>query len=431
MLGPLRSPGLLAPLVLASCTLLGVGDQAFAAAVGPGPGFPSRFAAPYVETWGSARALARARAETGLKYFTLAFVVSDGGCNGALDGTIPLDDSDWPAAINDLRAAGGDVIVSFGGGKGRELALACDSVDSLKAAYRRVVDTFNLTSIDLDIEGTTLDDEAGDDRRNQALGDLQREYAAAGRTLSVHYTLPVNPWGLSPDAVDLLSNARSHGLAVDMVNIMTMDFASTDIDMGDTAISAANGLHTQLGRIWPEKTPEQLWAMQGVTPILGVNDSAGEVFSTDDATRLAAFATDKGIRLLSFWALGRDRPCGSGRTSADGCSGTSQHPYEFSHILNPPTPPPPAQTPPPPASAPPAPAPVQAPVQAQAGAALQGPPVVAVDLWKPHPAAVVQLPPPAPAPAPVRTPLATPFTPPVAGPHLPERSQTTPRWLLN
>ncbi|MDH6115056.1 chitinase [Kitasatospora sp. MAP12-15] len=334
-----RRVAALAAIVLASGALLSVVGQASAVA-DAGPGFPARFTAPYVESWGEPEALARAREATGLSYFTLAFVLSDGGCAGALDGTTSLDDQDWQAAIKSLRGSGGDVMASLGGGRGRELALACESVDSLKAAYRRVIDTLGLTRIDFDIEGSTIDDGAANDRRNQALAELQREYAAAGRPLAVQYTLPVNPWGLSPDAVELLQNAHDHGLGVSVVNIMAMDYYRDDLDMGDAAIRAAMGLHAQLASIWPEKSDEQLWAMEGCTPMLGVDDTGDEVFGLDDAKRLAAFATEKGMGLLAFWALGRDRPCAAVASyRSDGCSGAAQQPYDFTRALNLPAPP--------------------------------------------------------------------------------------------
>ncbi|MFI8084767.1 chitinase [Kitasatospora sp. NPDC086009] len=298
------------------------------------PGFPAHFTAPYLETWNSPDTLAEVRRNTGLSYFTLAFVVSDGGCNGAFDGTIPVDDPEWLSALRGLRTAGGDAIVSFGGAGGRELAQACDTVSALKAAYRRVVNTLGVTRIDLDIEGAALDDQQSDDRRNQALAELQQEYRLLGRPLDVDYTLPVNPWGLSDNGVWLLTNARQHGLDVDVVNVMTMDYGP-DLDMGAAAIGAATGLHEQLGRLWPEKSPEQLWAMQGNTPMIGVNDAVNEVFSTEDAARLARFAAEKGIRLLAFWSVGRDRPCAAAGTLSERCSGTAQDPAHFSRILDP------------------------------------------------------------------------------------------------
>ncbi|GAA1216558.1 hypothetical protein GCM10009665_03030 [Kitasatospora nipponensis] len=303
------------------------------AAAAPHSGFPAHFTAPYVETWGSPSALARAREAAGLRYFTLAFVISDGGCTGAFDGTIALRDPEWLAAVGELRAAGGDVAVSFGGSAGRELALACGTVESLKAAYRQVVETFGLTRIDFDIEGAALDDEHSVDRRNQALAELQREYAAAGHELAVQYTLPVNPWGLSANALAVLTNARQHRLDVDVVNLMTMDYGP-DLDMGDAAISAANGAHGQLGRLWPDRTSDQLWAMEGNTVMIGVNDAVNEVFTTADAADLAAFAKAKGIRLLAFWSLGRDRPCTLEGTFSDVCSGTAQSRDDFSRTLN-------------------------------------------------------------------------------------------------
>jgi hypothetical protein len=76
----------LAALPLAAAGLMFGTGQAAHAAVNPGPGFPAHFAAPYVETWGSTSAMANAQAATGLKYYTLAFVIGGGGCNAT--GTV-------------------------------------------------------------------------------------------------------------------------------------------------------------------------------------------------------------------------------------------------------------------------------------------------------------------------------------------------------
>jgi chitinase len=310
-----------------------MGSTAAHAAANPGPGFPAHYAAPYVETWNSPSAMAAAQSATGLKYFTLAFVISDGSCNATINGNTSISDAGWTSAINSLRASGGDVIASFGGASGTELGQACTSVSTLQAQYKRVIDTLNLTRIDLDIEGAPLDDTAANDRRNQALANLQQQYAASGKTLAVDYTLPVNPTGLLSNSLSLLNNAKSHNLTVNLVNIMTMDYGAS-MDMGAAAVNAATALHTQLGQIWTSKTSAQLWAMEGNTPMIGVNDSTNEVFSTANATTLENFAAANGIQELSFWALGRDKACATNGTLSDTCSGTSQSAYQFTRTFN-------------------------------------------------------------------------------------------------
>ncbi|MHA6759989.1 ricin-type beta-trefoil lectin domain protein [Streptacidiphilus sp. PAMC 29251] len=343
-----RTALIAAAVPLASAGMLLGGSTAAHAAANPGPGFPAHYAAPYVETWNSASALTNAFNATGNKYYTLAFVIS-GSCTGLINGDISLSDPGWTSAINSLRAAGGDVIASFGGASGTELAQACTSVSSLQAAYKSVIDTLNLTRIDLDVEGAPLDDTAANDRRNQALANLQTQYAAAGKTLSVDYTLPVLPTGLLSDSLSLLNNAKSHNLNVNLVNIMTMDYGNAQ-NMGTAATSAATALHTQLGQIWTTKSSAQLWAMEGNTPMIGVNDSTVEVFSTANASTLESFAATNGIQELSFWALGRDKACSSNGTLSDTCSGTSQSAYQFTNTfkaitgggtVTPPPPPPP------------------------------------------------------------------------------------------
>jgi len=317
---------------LAAGVLMAAGGTAHAAA-GPGPGFPARYAAPYTEVWNSPSALTAARNATGLKYFTLAFVIDGGRCNATFNGDTPITDGGWTSAINSLRASGGDVIASFGGASGTEEALACTSVSALKTQYRRVIDGLNLTRVDFDIEGSSLNNTTANDRRNAALADLQQQYAAAGRRLDVQYTLPVNPTGLASNSISLLDNARSHGLNVTLVNIMSMDYGPS-MDMGQAAISAAQGLHTQLGRIWTAKSSAELWAMEGNTPMVGVNDATNEVFTTSDAADLENFAESHGIQELSFWSLGRDKACGSTGRLSDSCSGTRQSPWQFSSTFN-------------------------------------------------------------------------------------------------
>jgi chitinase len=323
------------PLIAAG-VLFGTGQAAHASVeeqADPGPGFPAHYAAPYVETWGTTSAMATAQAATGLKYYTLAFVISGGGCNATFNGDTAINDAGWTTAINNLRASGGDVIVSFGGASGTELAQACTSVSTLQTQYKRVIDTLNLTRVDLDIEGAPLDDTAANDRRNQALANLQQQYAAAGRRLDVDYTLPVLPSGLLSDALSLLTNAKSRGVTVNLVNIMTMDYGPA-MDMGQAAVDAATALHGQLGQIWTTKTSDQLWAMEGNTPMIGVNDSTSEIFTTGNASTLEGFAASHGIQELSYWALGRDKACATNGQLSSTCSGTPQSPYQFARTFN-------------------------------------------------------------------------------------------------
>jgi chitinase len=331
---------LAAVLPLAAAALVPVAAGPASAAANPGPGFPAHYAAPYAEMWNNPSTLMAAYNATGNKYYTLAFVISQGTCNATIDGDTPVTDAGWNSAINSLRAAGGDVIVSFGGASGTELA-SCSTVAAMQAQYQKVIDQFNLTRIDLDIEGSTLGNTAANDRRNQALANLQSYYAGQGKTLTVDYTLPVSPSGLEADGIALLQNAKSHNVNVNLVNIMTMDYGGS-MDMGNAAISAANGLHSQLASIWTTKTSSQLWAMEGNCPMIGVNDVSTEVFTTSDAQDLESFAAGNGIQELTFWSLGRDN---------QGSSGTPQSTYQFTNIFKAitsggtTTPPPPSGTP--------------------------------------------------------------------------------------
>jgi chitinase len=269
-----------------------------------GGSFPAHYSAPYLQiTGGDAGDMAADMSATGDKFYTLAFLIPQSGC------TMRWEDNGDPVGaftsqIGSLQAAGGNVIISFGGEAGGEVAQTCTSVSALTAAYANVVSTYGVTRLDFDIEGSTLGDSAANDRRNQALAALQAQNPA----VQVDYTLPVAPNGLPSAEMGVLQNAQSHGVRVGLVNIMTMDFGNGQNPLND-ALSAAQATAGQLAGLYGISTA-QAYARLGLTPIAGQNDD-NEFFSQSNASTLENFAASNGVQELSFWEVdGYDKPAG-------------------------------------------------------------------------------------------------------------------------
>jgi hypothetical protein len=104
--------------------------------------------------------------------------------------------------------------------------------------------------------------------------------------------------------------------------------------MGDLAIQAAQSTHDQLAALYPGKSNAQLWAMVGVTPMIGINDDNKEIFTAADAAKLVAFANYEGLGRLAYWSENRDQQCPSPMTqTSNTCSGVSQSQWAFAKAL--------------------------------------------------------------------------------------------------
>lgn len=315
---------LLASLVAAGSTLLSKVSPVYAATT-----FPDSYFAPYdyVTLDPSLQSVVQS---TGQKYYTLAFITGN-GCNAAWAGTVPLDQTDTflphlDSDISFIRAQGGDIIIAFGGGAGQELARTCSSVSSLQAQYQAVVTKYSVSHLDFDIEGGGEKDAALYTRRNAALKALQ----AANPGLTISFTLPSATTGLLSGSLGMLNNAVSQGVNFSIVNLMTMNYAYPDDNMGQEAINAANGLFSELRAIFPSKTTDQIWSMVGITPMIGQNNSSGEIFSLSNAQEVLTFAQQNHVGELSFWSVSRDNGNCPGLATARGiCSGIAQSTYEF------------------------------------------------------------------------------------------------------
>ncbi len=288
--------------------------------------------APYFESWAyyggyTPKTLMEAKANGGVMGATMAFGISAGACTlgGGLEAIMS---GAGKTDVLNFQAAGGRVILSFGGASGTYLEAAC-SDDGMYDLVKSIIDTTGARAIDFDVEGGQLGNAALDTRRNNVVKRLQATYP----TLYVSYTLPVDPTGLPGSALRVVRGASNAGIAVSMVNIMAMDYgtsADQGLPMGDLAIMAANATFSQLKGVFTTRTDAQLWAMMGVTPMIGVNDEQSEVFRQADATQLAAFAQQNGLGLLAYWAMQRDMP---GGTDYNDYSLVNTRPYEFYSIF--------------------------------------------------------------------------------------------------
>jgi Glycosyl hydrolases family 18 len=304
---------------------------------------PAHVYAPYFETW-TTDSLLTVSQQSGVKHFTLAFLetTSKSGCALTWNGskTQPVSARRYLADIQALRAAGGDVIPSLGGWSadqgGTEIGDSCKSVSSIVTAYQELVTTYDVSRIDMDIEGRSLTNSDGIDRRNQAIAQLQQWASTVGRPLTISYTLPTSASGLEASGVAVLQNAVANGVRIDLVQPMVFDYYDrTTTDMGAAAISALQGLHAQLHALLPAKSDAQLWAMEGATIMNGIDDypRRTEVTTLADAQQLRDFAVANGLGSLSMWAIQRDNGGCPGVGGANDCSGIAQSTWAFSAIL--------------------------------------------------------------------------------------------------
>ena len=291
-------------------------------------GWPAKVFAPYMYAGsGDNFQLTHCDDMTGQKFFTLAFIIADPSNNPAWYGRIPMAENFYTNQITALRDHGGDVIVSFGGEGGKELALVETNNVALEAKYQSVIDPYKFTWLDFDIEGKALSNTEANQRRNTILAELQ----AKNPNLIISYTLPVDPDGIPDDAQKLLADAAKKRVKVHSANLMVMFFGNKFTGKGKSegrlGIDSAVKAYEQLQKIDP--------AIQvGLCPCLGKNGSRDEFFTEADARTLKAWAdAQTWVCSLSFWSINRDAGNKPGKQASNTNSEIVQKPWAFTSIF--------------------------------------------------------------------------------------------------
>ncbi len=302
---------------------------AFSPALAAGATQPLELAAPYEYLgWGEPQPPASVMAASGVHDLTLAFILTHGKCNPEWDGERPLLAGSDQAAIESIRAAGGEVDVSFGGWSGKKLGNSCKTPAALAAAYQKVIDAYSLKAIDVDIEHGEFTNKKVRKRVIEALSIVRAEDAG----LEISVTFGTEEGGPESDGVSLIDDAAAIGFEPDAWTVMPFDFGRPLTDMGHASIRALEGLERDLVSAYGISAATA-YQHAGISSMNGHTDEASETVSVEDFETMLAFAQQNHIARFTFWAVNRDRQCNSSENAGEDCSGITQQPYAFSDVI--------------------------------------------------------------------------------------------------
>jgi chitinase len=282
--------------------------------------------APYYSTLdSSAPDLGQVMSATGQKAFDMAFILaSNGSCSPAWDGTDPVSsDTQVSAVINEVRAAGGDVIVSAGGYNGTKLGQVCGSAAATAAAYQQVISAYGLHAFDFDLEEPEIENSTAIANELSAAQILQRNNPG----LFVSVTMPATTSGANYFGGLLLDEAKTLGFTPSDYTIMPFDGGFSG---GSSQVAALQDFNAQLVSTfgWSSATA---YAHEGFSGMDGRTDSA-EYFTQADFQTVLTFAQNNGLSRYTFWSVNRDRQCNpvsNNDVTSSECSGVAQNSWDF------------------------------------------------------------------------------------------------------
>jgi chitinase len=282
-------------------------------------------AAPYIYPgWGNPPAPSTVMNATGIRAFTIAFVLAN-GCNPVWDGEGGLTGGVHASTISAIKAAGGSVVPSFGGYSGNKLGPNCSTADALAGAYQKVIDAFGLKAIDIDIENSDeFENTAVQDRILGALKIIKQRNPSVTTIL----TFGTTTTGPNYYGQRLVTQAKALAANVDVFTQMPFDFGGGS-NMYQNTVNASEALKNLLKSTFGY-TDAQAYSHMGISGMNGLSDQQ-ELTSVAIWTQIRDYARSKGFARFTFWAVNRDRGCAGGGVVSN-CSGIAQGDWDFTRV---------------------------------------------------------------------------------------------------
>lgn len=296
-------------------------------------GLPKRMVAPFVDmtSWvtpgtnysiNGAPNLAQFANDTGVKNYCLGFInpisssplAANGTINWAWGGYSTLGKNSTNnqylgivQSMQNLKNMGGKYIISVGGQAGNAPWKVTQSEDKLEEFYSDIIDTYQITRLDLDIEENNQDYD-----HNLANAKAIKKVQEA-TNVEIVLTIPIMPYGWEQKQINIIKAYISQGVDITMINNMCMCYGTgvnSGEDYGDASIRAIENSITQLQQIYSgygiDLTSTQAYLKTGCTVSIGYESSLYPTFTTSMMEKVASHAKEHNYAMLSFWSMGRD-----------------------------------------------------------------------------------------------------------------------------
>jgi len=240
------------------------------------------------------------------------------------------------ANIQALSNAGVNYVVSTGGQAG---TFTCSS----HAGMQTFIDTYmsaHMVGVDFDMEGGQTAGDISNLISQVAYAETLYPNLRFSFTLATLAASDGSFGGLNSLGDSVVRAIQNAHLAHYAINLMVMDYGGASAfncvvsggqcQMGQSAIQAALNLQHTYGI--PASQIE-------LTPMIGMNDVASEVFTLADVDTITSYAAAHGMAGLHFWSLDRDTPCpGASSSASSTCNSVSgstalQYTQRFLHDL--------------------------------------------------------------------------------------------------
>jgi|GEM_PF-4699134 len=297
-------------------------------------GYPLKMVAPFVDmsSWvdqsnqyslNGVPNLNKVEEQTGITYYNLGFIQpdtttpldSDGNIRWGWGGYFKLspkgnDGYQYPKidqVIKTLKEQGAKYIVSVGGQLGKAPWAVTQNVDKLEKFYLDIIDTYDITRLDLDIEESNQD--ASQNQANAKA--IKRVQNATG--IEIVLTIPIMPSGWTDKQINIIKAYLDQGVHLSLINSMTMCYGAgvwANEDYGDASVRAIENSVRQMQEIWANYgnplSESQAYAKTGATVDIGYESDLYPIFTTSMTKKVVDHAKQKGYGMVSYWSLNRD-----------------------------------------------------------------------------------------------------------------------------
>ena len=328
---------------------------------------------PYYAVW-------ERTADTGREELALPAVMQASGTSEVILGSITSKnnkcDYGWAGGLDDFGLVKGasinwvkkyvgstNVTISFGGAfNGLYLEEACSTKDALLAQYKQILNDYQVTKLDFNIEGSEVSRGAtsvAGKKRREAIVELIKNNSnlQVGFTVEKNYAISHTGLILPEDGALQWQLAIISGIRDDLksqgidwqpawVNIMPLHMQN-----------AIQGSYADNSIAWAQKLAEQLAPILGKTkdqtreilPRIGIvpayrdgyneygNRDSNKLFNAEEVQALRDKANQAGIGYISPWVINQDNICDGmiGSDKVAYCSPGVAINYQYSKILNP------------------------------------------------------------------------------------------------